>query len=73
MMEKLIIDRFEGKYVLCEQEDKTIIKLPRYKLPQGCKEGDCIVLNKDGMYQSDSEETNKLQKQIIDQINRIFK
>jgi Protein of unknown function (DUF3006). len=71
-MKKLIVDRFEGKFVICEQEDKTIIKLPRYKLPPGCKEGQCIVLNRDGMYQADFDETKKREKQILDKINRLF-
>lgn len=71
-MKKLIIDRFEEKFAVCEQEDKTMIKIPRYKLPLGCKEGECLVLDRDGMYQSDLEGTKKREKQIIDKINRLF-
>ncbi len=71
-MNKLIIDRIEDKYVICEQEDKTIIRLPKYKLPPGCKEGEYIILNKDGMYQTDPDETSKREKQMLDKINRLF-
>ncbi len=39
---KLIIDRFEGDYAVCEREDKTMMDIERSKLPEGVKEGSVL-------------------------------
>ena len=71
-MKKLIIDRFEGVYAICEQEDKTFINVPKYKLPPECKEGQCLLTDQGGMYQIDFEETRKREQRIADKLNRLF-
>ncbi len=71
-MTKLIIDRFEGSYAVCEQEDKSIVKIPKYKLPFDCKEGECLILDGDGMYQKDTDTTKNSEKRIRDKMNRLF-
>lgn len=71
-MEKLMIDRFEGNYAVCERDDKTIVKIPKYKLPLGCKEGDCLVLDSEGMYQPDAVTTKSREKRLRDKMNRLF-
>lgn len=71
-MKKLIIDRFEDKYAICESEDKTIVKVPKYKLPLNCKEGECLIQNSEGMYQKDSETTNIREKRILEKMSRLF-
>lgn len=70
-MKRLIIDRFEGSYAICEEEPKTLIKIPKYKLPLGSKEGDLLVQDADGMFQL-SVETVKEQKRIRDRMTRLF-
>lgn len=72
-MKKLIIDRFEGNYAVCEGEDKTTVKVPKYKLPLECKEGDYLVLDADGMYQKDRAATKTREKSIYDKMSRLFK
>lgn len=72
-MKKLIIDRFEGNYAVCELEDKSTVKVPKYKLPLECKEGECLIQDGDGMYQKDSVSTNTREKRIHDKMNRLFK
>ncbi|WP_455714825.1 DUF3006 domain-containing protein [Anaerosporobacter sp.] len=37
-----IIDRFEGSFAICEQENGSFITIPRFHLPKEVKEGDCI-------------------------------
>jgi hypothetical protein len=71
-MKKLIIDRFEGNYAVCESEDKSTDLVPKYKLPLGCKEGDCLVQDSEGMYQRDTEATKTKEKRIWDKMNRLF-
>ncbi len=71
-MKKLIIDRFEGNYAVCEWEDRSTVNIPKYKLPLECKEGDCLVQDTEGMYRKDTETTKTREKRICDKINRLF-
>lgn len=71
-MKKLIIDRFEDKYAICELEDKSFVKVPKYKLPLECKEGDCLVQNSEGMYRKDDEATLGREKRILDKMSKLF-
>lgn len=71
-MKKLIIDRFEGTFAICEKEDSSFLQVPKYKLPLECREGDCLMLDEDGMYQIDSEEEVDRKKRIGDKMNRLF-
>lgn len=55
---KIIIDRFEGIYAICEKEDKTMMDIKRINLPKGVKEDD--VINIEGsIITIDLEETAK--------------
>ena len=71
-MKKIIIDRFEEKYAICELEDKSIVKIPKYKLPLHSKEGDCLFQDAGGMYQKDSEMTTNREKRILEKMGRLF-
>ncbi len=59
---KLTIDRFEGKFAVCMQEDK-IINIPRYKLPIEAKDGDCLVLE-NGFFVVKNEETEEKRRSV---------
>lgn len=41
---KLIIDRFEGKFAVCEDENKKLINIKKEDIPKEAKEGDILVL-----------------------------
>lgn len=71
-MKKLIIDRFEGNYAVCESEDKSIISIPKYRLPLNCKEGDSLLVDAAGMYQLDTGETKNREKRILEKMNRLY-
>lgn len=71
-MKKLIIDRFEGSFAICENDDKSIEKIPKYKLPLRCAEGECLILDSEGMYQKDTDTTKIREKRILDKMNRLF-
>ena len=53
---KLIIDRFEGEFAVCENEEGKMINISRNKLPKEAKEGDVIIIEKEKVY-IDVEET----------------
>lgn len=66
------IDRFEGDFAVCEDDNLKIINIPRSKLPKEAKEGDVLKCF-EGNYAVDYEETKRrklrafeLQKIIFD-------
>lgn len=63
---KLIIDRFEGDYAVCEKEDKTIIDIKKDHLPPSAKVGD-VILYENGIYSID-EDTTQQRKQRIEKL-----
>lgn len=60
----LIIDRFEGEYAVCEEEDGSLKKLPKVFLPGGCREGDCLVSLPGGAWQVDRAATAQRRQEI---------
>ncbi len=46
---RLIVDRFEGRYAVCEQEDRTMVNIEKSKLPKGTKEGDVLIMDEDSI------------------------
>ena len=44
---KVIIDRFEGDFAVCEKKDRTMLNVKRDKLPPYAKEGDILNINGD--------------------------
>lgn len=60
---KVIIDRFEGPYAVCEKEDRTMIDIKRTRLPKGAKEGDVLSIV-DEEISIDVAETEKRKKAV---------
>ncbi|MCB2356913.1 DUF3006 domain-containing protein [Clostridium estertheticum] len=60
---KVIINRFEGSYAVCEKEDKTMMDIKSIDLPFEAKEGDLLVLA-NNMIIIDIEETEKRHRDI---------
>lgn len=71
-MKRLIIDRFEGNYAICELEDKSTVPVPKYKLPPECKEGECLIQDDEGMYRKDSDAVKIRESRLREKINRLF-
>ena len=60
---KVIIDRFEGDFAVCEKEDRQMLDIEKSKIPITAKEGD--VLNIDnGIITINLQETVKRKKEI---------
>ena len=53
MSRKIVIDRFEGTYAICEDKDQKSAELP-----QGAKEGHVIEIKDDGTLAIDQKETD---------------
>lgn len=54
---KVIIDRFEGNFAVCEKEDEEMINIEKSKLPINSKEGDVLIIEGESIT-FDEEETN---------------
>lgn len=60
---KVIIDRFEGKFAVCEKEDRKMIDIDKSKIPLTAKEGDVLIITNDNIT-IDVEETYNRKKEI---------
>jgi len=60
---KYIIDRFEGDYAVCEDENKQMIDIERDKIPAEAREGDVLIQQGD-KYIIDLDETNRRKEKI---------
>ncbi len=45
-MTKGVIDRFEGEFALVET-DEGVLQIAKIRLPEGVKEGDCVIIDGD--------------------------
>lgn len=72
-MKKLIIDRFEGIFAVCEAENKSMIDIKINRLPEGVKEGDMILIDKNGLISlGDSAELNTKKNRIAKLMDDLF-
>lgn len=60
---KVVIDRFEGSFAICEKEDRTILNIKKEYIPEGAKEGDVLDIQGDKI-SIDTKETEKRKKEI---------
>jgi hypothetical protein len=71
-MKKYIVDRFEGIYAICENEDKEFLNVKAELLPPETKEGDCLYINEDGEYFIDIETTKENWDRIRSKLDNLF-
>lgn len=71
IMEKYIIDRFEGEIAVLEKEDGGCIDVSR-DVVNGAKEGD-VLLFENGIYKILPEETALRKKRIEEKMKKLFK
>lgn len=67
------IDRFVDDIVLCEDDNRQTLKLPRKLLPEEAREGDCLRLHQNGRVEVDQEQTEKRKQRIRLLQNRLFR
>jgi len=60
---KLIIDRFEGDFAVCEKADRTMMNVKRSRLPPDVKEGDVLNIKGDTIT-VDTKETLRRKLQV---------
>jgi hypothetical protein len=62
---KVIIDRFEGDYAVCENEDRTMVDILSSKLPREAQVGDILIIEGSTII-LDIEGTKSRKKEIDD-------
>ena len=72
-MKKIIIDRFEGIYAICEDADKKFFAIETGELPKGVKEGTVLAITEEGELQVDQAETDARREKLHDKQRRLFR
>lgn len=70
VMEKFIVDRFEGEYAVLERESGGMQDILKATLGN-VKEGDVLILE-NGKYRFDREETLKRKAMIKEKMRKLF-
>lgn len=63
MLVKVVIDRFEDAYAICEKESGEMLRIEKSKLPSEASEGDMIIIDEDRIT-IDRDETLKRKTRI---------
>ncbi len=61
---EIIIDRFEGKFAVCEKSDREMINIDRSKIPSEAKEGTVLIVSDSGEITIDIEKTKEKEDEI---------
>jgi hypothetical protein len=69
---RVVIDRFEGGYAVCEEEDRAMINIEKRRLPKGVKEGDVLIINGD-VIKIERQETNQKKEEIKKLMDELWK
>ena len=72
-MRKLIIDRFEGTYAICEDQEKKMFAISLNELPQGARPGDVLQISGAGELSVDQEETQRRRKKMAGLQSKLFR
>lgn len=58
----MIIDRFEGEFAVVELDDGSFVNMPKAVLPESVREGDVIIIQRDGIATDDRK--NNIKKRM---------
>ncbi len=72
MAKKLVIDRFEGKYAICEDGEQKYFAIECAELPAGAKEGCVLLISEEGELTLDAEETERRRRLMAEKQRRAF-
>ncbi|MGN0474968.1 MAG: DUF3006 domain-containing protein [Acutalibacteraceae bacterium] len=56
-MRKLTVDRFDGIYATCEDDERKMFAIPTAELPANVREGDKLEIDNDGVITVNAEAT----------------
>lgn len=71
-MRKLTVDRFDGIYAICEDEERKMFAIPTAELPANVREGDKLEIDGEGVITVNSEATAADRAAVRAKENSIF-
>lgn len=71
-MKLLIVDRFEGIYAICEDEEQKYFAIETKDLPEGAKEGSVLRITDEGELLLDNEAAFARRERIADKQRKAF-
>ena len=71
-MRQLVIDRYEGKYAICEDGEEKYFAIELQELPEGAKEGSVLNITDEGELVLDEQETERRRQRILEKQRRAF-
>ncbi|WP_322182570.1 DUF3006 domain-containing protein [Neglectibacter caecimuris] len=72
MTKKLVIDRFEGKYAICEDGEQKYFAIESSELPAGAAAGAVLLISEEGELTLDLEETERRKKLMAEKQRKAF-
>lgn len=72
IMKLLAVDRFEGNYVICEDDEKKFFAIEKVEAPASAVEGDILRITDDGVIEIDKEETARRKKATLSRQKRVW-
>lgn len=58
-MKQLVIDRFDGKFAICSDNDQKFFAIELSELPEGAKSGSVLTITDEGELRVDEEATRR--------------
>lgn len=68
----LSIDRFDGDYAICQDDNEKLYEIKMSKLPENAKLGDILKISPDGTLAFDMAETLNRKKRIKKLQDKLF-
>ena len=72
MTKKLVIDRFEGKYAICEDGEQKYFAIESSELPAGAAAGAVLLISEEEELTLDLEETERRKKLMAEKQRKAF-
>lgn len=71
-MRQMIIDRFEGKYAICEGEADQYFAIDMAELPKEAKAGCVLEIDNEGNLSVNEKETEARKQRILEKKKKAF-
>ena len=68
----LSIDRFDGEYAICQDDNEKLYEIKMSELPENAKPGDILKISPDGTLAFDMAETLNRKKRIKKLQDKLF-
>lgn len=69
---KYIIDRFEGEYAICQDENRKMVNIEKVRIPAEAKEG-YVLIQQGDRFIIDIDETNRRKQKIQRLMDELWK